>query len=225
MADEVNYRTEGAVTRVGPDWPLFRRISWGAIFAGTVVALGTGLLLTLFGFFVGFAMYNPQTEAQPAAGIPMWTMIWYLITAFCSLFAGGWVAARLAGTPEKGTGMLHGLVTWGLTTISSVLFGILAIGGLLRVSAQLMHTLVAGISPALANTMATQANQMQKQAADAAAQLQQQAPQIAGVVADQIWGLMLLLFVGTLLGAVAALLGGAAGRLKARIAPPPPQVT
>lgn len=37
-----------------------------------------------------------------------------------ALFAGGWVTARFAGLQRVFDGELHGLVTWSLTTILSI---------------------------------------------------------------------------------------------------------
>ena len=39
----------------------FARISWGAIFAGAIIALATQLVLTLIGTAVGLATLNPAT--------------------------------------------------------------------------------------------------------------------------------------------------------------------
>ncbi len=39
------------------------------------------------------------------------------MSGLIALFAGGWVAGRLAGMPRKTDGVLHGIVTWGLTTL------------------------------------------------------------------------------------------------------------
>jgi hypothetical protein len=55
------------------------------------------------------------------------------------VFAGAWVAGRLAGMPDRTDGMLHGLVTWGLamllliylltTTVSSLVGGAFGVVG------------------------------------------------------------------------------------------------
>ncbi len=45
-----------------------------------------------------------------------------MLTVLISLFAGGYVAGRLAGFPAKQEGMLHGLITFGLVTLLSLYF-------------------------------------------------------------------------------------------------------
>jgi hypothetical protein len=44
----------------------FARISWGAIFAGAVVALAVQLVLTLIGGAIGLATLSPATGQSPS---------------------------------------------------------------------------------------------------------------------------------------------------------------
>ena len=91
-----------------------RRTSWGAIFAGAVVALVLQLLLTLLGIAVGSQAVEPTQEAAPLSGLGLGAGIWWVVSGIISLFAGGWVAGRLASFPRPLVGGLHGLVVWGL---------------------------------------------------------------------------------------------------------------
>ena len=62
-----------------------------------------------------------------------------MICSLIAVFAGSWVAGRLAGMPDRTDGMLHGLVTWGLamllliylltTAVSSLVGGAFGIVG------------------------------------------------------------------------------------------------
>ncbi len=99
---------------------VIKRVSWGAIWAGVMIALGMEVLFTLFGFFIGFGMYNWQA-ANPWSGISAWTTVWYLVTAGWSMFFGAWCAARLSGNPVREAGILHGITTWGLAAIATIL--------------------------------------------------------------------------------------------------------
>jgi hypothetical protein len=60
-------------------------------------------------------------------GLAAWTGISTLI----SLFAGGWIAARLAGMPTETDGMLHGIITWSLVTLITMLFLMTSAGRIL----------------------------------------------------------------------------------------------
>jgi hypothetical protein len=113
MADEIRVDPFGAamVSR----GPLLRRTAWGAIFAGTFVAIACQMLLALLGIAIGAATINPETESNPAGGVGIFAGVWWLISSLVSLFAGGLVTAWLAGFPRWIDGMLHGLVVWALT--------------------------------------------------------------------------------------------------------------
>jgi hypothetical protein len=95
------------------------RVSWSAIFAGTVVALGVWALLYVFGLAAGLSALDPQDPGTArTAGIG--TGIWSIIAPLIALFIGGYIAARLVGTGDRGTGAIHGAVLWGLTTVAGI---------------------------------------------------------------------------------------------------------
>ncbi len=94
-----------------------KRVSWGAIFAGAVVAIIVQFLLNLLGLGIGLTTFEFASPDDSAAGFGMAQGIWAVISALIALFVGGWVAGRLAGMPRKTDGMLHGVVTWALTTL------------------------------------------------------------------------------------------------------------
>ncbi len=95
-----------------------RRISWGAVFAGALIALTVQLLLSLLGLGIGFSTINPESEAGNAAdGLGVGAAIWWFLSSLLALFAGGMVAGRLSGMPRQTDTMLHGLLAWSLTTL------------------------------------------------------------------------------------------------------------
>jgi hypothetical protein len=111
-------------------------MSWGAVLAGAVVALSVQLLLSLLGLGIGLATVDPAAGDTPgAASFGIAAGIFYAIVTLISLFAGGWVAGRLAGMPVRTDGLLHGVVTWSVamllllyvltTTVGAVLSGTL----------------------------------------------------------------------------------------------------
>ncbi|MEW6118121.1 MAG: hypothetical protein AB1553_14675 [Nitrospirota bacterium] len=124
MATAYQEPTGMAKTDIG----FLRRISWGAIFAGTIVALVIELLLSLLGLGIGLGTVNPATEENPLGGVGIGAGIWTAISMIVALFAGGWVAARLAGYPRSLTGILHGVVVWGVATLFSFYLMTTALG-------------------------------------------------------------------------------------------------
>jgi len=100
------------------DYPgIFRRVSWGAIFAGVFIAVAVQMMLSLLGAAVGLSVISPaQGEGSPEA-LGTGAAIWWVISTIIALFVGGWVAAHLAGVFRRLDGGLHGLVTWSLATV------------------------------------------------------------------------------------------------------------
>jgi hypothetical protein len=123
-----SYPTTTATPVVAPTYT--RRISWGAIIAGLIVALVTQILLTLLGVAIGAATVDPMQEQRPLEGLGTGAAIWWVVSSLISLFLGGCVAGRLAGVPRKGDGALHGIIMWGTATLITLLLAGSALGGL-----------------------------------------------------------------------------------------------
>lgn len=134
-----------------------RRISWGAILAGVVIALVVQLVLGILGLGIGASTIDPISESNPVSGVGIGAGIWFAVSLLLALFAGGYVAGRMAGIPRRQDGLLHGVLTWGLTTL--LMFYLLTttvgglIGGTARVLGRGLSTAGAGIA-AVAPTVA-----------------------------------------------------------------------
>lgn len=122
-----------------PPPALLRRVSWGAIFAGTVVALGIYALFGLLGLALGFGAIDPQ-EPNPVSGIGTGTIIWWIVTSIVALAIGGWAGGRLAGIPRSLTGMLHGFAIWALVALLSLWLAATAIGKVVNMAASVVVT-------------------------------------------------------------------------------------
>jgi amino acid transporter len=107
------------------------------------------------------------------------------------VFAGAWVAGRLAGMPDRTDGMLHGLVTWGLamllliylltTAVSSLVGGAFGIvGSAMQTAGQGAHA-AAGVTqqPGLLGPFQQDIQQLLGRARQQAQQAGQQIEQIA----------------------------------------------
>ena len=124
MADDVfrdvpsGYPTGG--TRVSDRFNL-EKVSWGSIWAGVMVTIGMEALFLSFGIFID-AVFG---------GSAIWGMAWYLITMAVSFYAGAWSAARLSDVSVREISILHGLTTWGLATLATVvIIGVVLWAGL-----------------------------------------------------------------------------------------------
>jgi hypothetical protein len=107
--------------------------SWGAIFAGAVVAISVSLILLSLGAGLGFASVSPwPNHGASGTGFTVAGTIWLIVTQWLSAGVGGYLAGRLrqrwlaTHTHEvffRDTA--HGLVTWSLATlvVATVLAG------------------------------------------------------------------------------------------------------
>ncbi len=177
----VEYRTTTA-GEGGIESLINYRISWGAIFAGTVVALVLQVSFSLLG--MGIRVIEPT-----AGGVGMGAGIWLLLTSVISLFAGGWVATRMSGVLLSIEGILHGLVIWGLSTLVTFYLMTSAFGSLISAAA---GALGAGFTAMMGMPTGAEVTAI---------------TDVASLPNAALWG-----FIGLLLGAIAAAFGGWIGR-------------
>src|SRR6185312_15472416 len=83
------------------------RVSWGAVFAGAVAAVGLWMLLYALGLAIGASTLNVQ-NAESAKSTGIFTGVWGAVAPLVALFVGGLVAGRGAGVASRGDGALHG---------------------------------------------------------------------------------------------------------------------
>ena len=119
MGDSVPARPDGPELRIVSP-PLVqgtfsRRISWGAIFAGTVVAFVLNMMLAILGVGIGAATVNAQGAWSPRVGFGAAT--WIAVSCMLSFFCAGWTGGRLAGIPRAVESTLHGFLVWGLSVV------------------------------------------------------------------------------------------------------------
>lgn len=100
------------------DLPIRNRVQWGPIVAGTAIALGTLLLLTVLGLAIGTSAFEPGSDASDwgtGAGI------YGAISAILAFFAAGWIAAKTAAVDGKFAGLMNGLLA-GVLTLLTLLY-------------------------------------------------------------------------------------------------------
>lgn len=117
-----------------PGWTpaasLVRRVSWGAIFAGMFVTIVLQIMLTLLGTAVGASSIDPLRQQDPGRGLAIGSAIWLLVTSLISIWMGACVAGRLSGGPLRTDGLLHGVVSWSVSTVGMIL-ALATVGGAL----------------------------------------------------------------------------------------------
>lgn len=100
------------------------RVSWGSVFGGVVTVLAVSVLLSLLSSSIGLFMFDPLAE-HPASGIGTEIGIWTAVSLVVSMFAGGFVAGKLAGVD----GMIHGFLVWATTLIVAAILGVMLMVG------------------------------------------------------------------------------------------------
>jgi len=84
------------------------RISWGAILAGTTVALGMYFLLSTLAAAVGMSISDRVDPTKLQTG----AVVWAFLTTAVALFIGGLVTSLFTAGENKTEAMLYGAVMW-----------------------------------------------------------------------------------------------------------------
>jgi len=107
--------------------PLFPAIRWGAVLAGVAIGVSVQLLLTLLGIASGLSMTSVQQGEAPGTG----ALVWAGLSMLLSSLVGAYVAGRMSGLKRRTDGILHGIVSWAVTTLLFVVLATSAGGSLL----------------------------------------------------------------------------------------------
>ena len=130
--DEVGITTGAAYASRAEGVLVTKRISWAAVIAAVILALAIQLVLNMIGAGFGFSAIDPlQGDTPSATTFSIAAGIWMVVSSMFALFAGGWLASYLADVTRDEDGALHGLVTWGLSTLFVVLLIMTVFGSLL----------------------------------------------------------------------------------------------
>ena len=133
---------------VVPAPALLRRVSWGAIFAGAVIAVALTALLGLLGIGIGLGTLD-IAQGDSVEGAPKATLIWWAATSIIATGIGGFIAARLAGIPRGLTGALHGFAVWAVTSLLVLWLATTAVGFALGAATNVVTTTARATSGAV----------------------------------------------------------------------------
>lgn len=89
------------------------RISWGAILAGTMVALGMYFLLSTIAAAVGMSISDrlDPTKLETSA------VVWAFLTTAAALFVGGVVTSVFTAGENKIEAVLYGAIMWAVLVV------------------------------------------------------------------------------------------------------------
>ena len=125
------YPTGDRTSVLGEATHIHKRIAWGALFGGVIIAVAVQLLLSLLGAGIGLGTVNVNAGTTPSAsGFGLGAGLWWVISSCVALFIGGYTSAWMAGIAVRFDGILHGLVTWGMATLLTVYLLSSAVGSI-----------------------------------------------------------------------------------------------
>jgi hypothetical protein len=153
----------------------WRRISWGAIFAGAFVTLAVFLTLQILGAGLGASALDlTGSRTTSARSLGIGAAIWWFITGLIALFIGGWVAGRLGWRLNKLDRALHGLTMWSLFYVAMFLLTLTALSALVGGGVSLLGSSVSAAGEAAATPQGQQAMQQTMQSQGLNPQIVQQ---------------------------------------------------
>lgn len=187
------------------------RLSWGAVFAGVIVALTAHLILNLLGIGIGLAGATETAAGMEWLGTGFG--LWWVIAGIIAAAIGGWIAGRTLGSADRSDGMIHGLLSWAGATLVVAFLLTTAAGGMLGAGLQQQAMgPIGGITGQAGGALLQQQPGVQQPG--------QQPPQAQQIVPERavgaISGAAIISFIGLLLGAAAAAYAGRAGVTAAR---------
>ncbi|RIY01952.1 PhnA-like protein [Aureimonas flava] len=167
-----------------------KRISWGAIIAGTILALVFQIMLALLGLGIGLATLDPQGGDNPTlASFGSASGIWAVLTILIATFLGAYAAARFAGSASKRDGALHGITTWATATLVAVYLLTSGASSLVTTAFGALGSTVSSLGSAVQGVVPDSLDalppELQQQARQLLARGEDQAQQAAGQVQDQ----------------------------------------
>src|SRR4051812_5801983 len=96
------------------------RVSWGGVWGGVLMTMGTMLLLGALAVAIGATAIDPERadrgKVMTAAGI------WGAASLLISLFMGGMVATRIGMVLDRATAAFEGMLVWIVTVMLMAAF-------------------------------------------------------------------------------------------------------
>ena len=101
------------------------RVSWGGVWGGVLVTLGSLMLLSALGVAVGMTALEPaRADFSRLAAV---ATIWGAASFLASLFFGGFAATRIGMIYDRATGSFEGFLVW---VVSLLVLGAFAGSGI-----------------------------------------------------------------------------------------------
>jgi hypothetical protein len=107
----------------------FPFLNWGAIAAGTILAMAVHFLLGTLGTGVSLGIFSPLTDAHPGDHFSLGGAVVWSLCALAALYCGGVMAGRYSHSLHGG--FVHGILVWSITLILTFTFASIGTGTIL----------------------------------------------------------------------------------------------
>lgn len=119
-------------------------VSWGAIIAGAMIAIAVQILLMSLG--AGFKLVIDPTNVMSLDQASLLKIGGFTVAAnLVAIFIGGYVAGRFGGFPLRSVSALHGLCSWALVAVFSMIVIESGMSGLSRMTHEAMMGVAASV--------------------------------------------------------------------------------
>lgn len=125
-----------------------RKISWGAIIAGSFIAVAIVVVLGFFGAGIGLWAVEPGGQPDSVGGMASATAIYLILAQLVALFIGGYIASRMSDARDRQNAILHGAVVWSLATITAMLMAASTVGSIFYTSVSVVQNAASAVSNA-----------------------------------------------------------------------------
>lgn len=133
MPRELEYPSYPGTSSIVPN------ISWGAVFAGTFVAIAVMGALSLLGAGIGLVSAPSAGSAQGLAkSLGIGAAAWLFVSGVLSFYAGGWMTGRLTRAGLVSESVVHSVVTWAFATCAFMFVLTSVVGGVFGGAAHLL---------------------------------------------------------------------------------------
>lgn len=101
------------------------RVSWGSIWAGVFTFSAIWAVFETLGLAIFATRANPNAAA-PVTGQSMGIAIWSIILTIIAMYVAGRETGHLAAVTNRHDGLIHGMIMFGLSVVSTVILTSLA---------------------------------------------------------------------------------------------------
>jgi len=100
---------------------------WGAVLAGLTIAIALNVFFAEIGLWMNLGIIDRQSSGGAILAV---NAIAWVVTGLVALYAGAWVAGRMASARTAVEGSLHGLAVWGAGAVVMLLLAFSAAGAI-----------------------------------------------------------------------------------------------